>query len=360
MDSAKLRNKSRGVILLNLGTPEDPGSHSVKKYLKEFLMDPYVLDIPYLFRWLLVHVAILPRRPALSALAYQKIWTEKGSPLLVHLLALTQRVQEKIGSEWSVQPAMRYGSPSIRSALQELKKQGLTEILVVPMYPQYSLAATESSIQECIRIGRLVDPTAKLSFIDSFYEYPLFIQAFVSIIQENLKTYSYDHLLFSFHGLPERHIQKASPKSAGCLVNSTCCDEMRWENQKCYRAQCFASARLMAGGLGVSSENYTVSFQSRLGRTPWIRPYTDVLYRELPRRGIQRLAVVCPAFVADCLETLEEIQIRGKEEYLQNGGEDLKLVPSLNSSEIWVNALCELLQRPHQVAFRPNSPVLNH
>lgn len=352
MVSTKLERKQRGALLLNLGTPEDPGPGSVKKYLREFLMDPLVLDMPYLFRWLLVEGAILPKRPAQSALAYQKIWTDKGSPLFFHLMDLTEKVQANLGPEWLVQPAMRYGQPSLTSALTEFKKRAIDEILVIPMYPQYSLAATESSIQECSRLAGLIHPTAQLSFLDSFYAFPPFIKAFVSIIRESLKNYSYDHMLFSFHGLPERHIKKASPKSQECLVNSLCCAEMKDDNQKCYRAQCFASARLMAHELGISSQNYTVSFQSRLGRTPWIRPFTDVLYQELPRRGLKRLAVVCPAFVADCLETLEEIQIRGREEYLRWGGEDLRLVPSLNSSDVWVDALCELFRKPDQVAFR--------
>lgn len=334
----------KGGVLLNLGTPTGPTPSEVRAYLKEFLMDPYVLDIPFLIRWTLVHGVILPKRPKTSAEAYQKVWTERGSPLLFHHLDLTDKVKKRIGPEWSIKAAMRYGNPSISKAIQELKNEGIKDITLFPLYPQYSLAATESSIQEFKKRLKEIHPEASLSVVDPFYQHNLFTSVFAKVAERSLKDYSYDHVLFSFHGLPERQIKKLDQSQAHCLAASGCCDQVRDCNSMCYRAQCFRSASLIAQEMGLRSDQYTVSFQSRLGRTPWIKPYTDELYQELPKRGLKRLAVICPAFVADCLETLEEIRIRGKEDYLRAGGEDLRLVPSLNSEDEWADSVARLIQ----------------
>jgi protoporphyrin/coproporphyrin ferrochelatase len=338
------RSQKQGVILLNLGTPNQPQPPEVKAYLKEFLMDPYVLDIPYLFRWFLVNLAILPKRSVTSAAAYQKVWTERGSPLLVHLNELSKKVQTSLGKSWNVQPAMRYGNPSIESVFKKFKEAEIEDILLFPLYPQYSLAATQSSIEKCLEVSKRIHPASKIRIIEPFYDHELFIQSFTEVAAKSIESYPYDHLLFSFHGLPERHVKKTDSTGNHCLSKNECCSQMTSANQNCYRAQCYSSARLIAEKLGLAKDHYTVCFQSRLGKTPWIQPFTDHFYRELPKRGVKRLAVMCPAFVSDCLETLEEVQIRGREEFIHNGGEDLKLIPSLNSEDIWADAVSQIIQ----------------
>jgi ferrochelatase len=333
----------KGAILINVGTPKAPHPPEVREYLKEFLMDPYVIDVPHPLRWLIVNGTILPKRPIASAEAYRKVWTDQGSPLLVHLMGLTQKVQSTLGDGWLVQPAMRYGEPKIETAFLKFKEEGVSEVSVFPLYPQYSLAATETSLQECRRVAKKIDPKMKLRWVKPFYDQSEFIGAFADTVQDSLRDYRYDHLLFSFHGLPERQVKKTDVTGQHCLKGEGCCSAVEGSNRNCYRAQCFHTARTMAQKLGLKPAEYTVCFQSRLGSTPWIRPFTDDLYQELPKRGVKRLGVVCPAFVADCLETLEEIQIRGKEDFIRHGGEDLKLVPSLNSRDSWAQTVSSFL-----------------
>jgi ferrochelatase len=336
----------KGLLLLNLGTPDAPTPEKVRDYLTQFLMDPYVVDIPWPLRWLLVHGIILRKRPALSAEAYRKVWTDRGSPLLFNHLDLVAKVRTLVEArEFVVAGGMRYGNPSIEAAVRELRDAGATETIVFPLYPQYSLAATESSVVETRRAAQAVAPGMKLSFVPAFFESPPFIEAFAQVARRALQGFRHDHVLFSFHGLPERQVRKTdrSPQgSSHCLADRSCCDRIVEANRDCYRAQCFATARALAARLGLAEKDYSVSFQSRLGRTPWIKPYTDVLYAEFPKQGIKRLAVLCPAFVADCLETLEEIRIRGKEQFVSLGGEDLLLVESLNSEPAWAKAVVEI------------------
>lgn len=351
----------QGVLLINLGTPDGepvrgPSVEQVRKYLKQFLMDRFVVDIPYVLRWLLVNGVILRTRPEQSAEAYRKIWTEDGSPLLHFHMRMVEGVQKKLASRGSiaperVQPAMRYGNPSIPAGLKKLADQGVTEVLLVPLYPQYSLAATASSIEECKAWAKKHAPAMKFKEYPAFYDAEAFIDSFAQVARESLKDYQYDHLLFSFHGLPERHVQKTDRSGGGhrsggshCLKKNDCCAQITDANRDCYRAQCFATARALAKKMGLSSDQYTVCFQSRLGRTPWIKPYTDIVYQELASKGVKKVAVMCPAFVADCLETLEEIQIRGREQYIALGGQDLRLVPSLNDSPVWVDGLSRMVE----------------
>ena len=335
------------LVLLNLGTPDAPRAPEVRRYLRQFLMDPYVIDIPGVLRWLLVHGIILRFRPKKSAEAYQKIWTDRGSPLLFHLLDLVDGVQKELDQtepgQWVVIPAMRYGSPSIDSALQKVKNLGITEVKVAPLYPQYSLAATQSSVAETQEAVKRVAPELQVQFLPAFYNQKLFIDAFVEVAREDLASYAFDHILFSFHGLPERQVKKTDLTGTHCLASEGCCERITQANQNCYRAQCFATARAMAQELGLKSEQYSVCFQSRLGRDPWIKPYTDQLYQDLPKKGVKRVAVICPAFVSDCLETLEEIRIRGREDFLHHGGEDLRLVGSLNARPGWARALTRIV-----------------
>lgn len=348
--------ETTGLLLVNLGTPEGtpgvgPSNAQVRRYLKEFLMDPYVLDIPWALRWLLVHGVILPTRPARSAEAYRKIWTERGSPLLANHLDLASALQDELTRlgrrPWQVVAAMRYGKPSIAAGLRELRGEGIREVLVVPLYPQFSLAATQSSIDECVAQAGRYAPGMKLRFFPPFFDKRGFLDAFADVARTALAGYPFDHLLFSFHGLPERQVRRTDRSVAGashCFASPGCCDRILDANRDCYRAQCFGTARELVARLGIQAGHFTVCFQSRLGRTPWITPFTDQIYAEAARRGVKKLAVLCPAFVADCLETLEEIQIRGREQFRSLGGEDLLLVPSLNESEAWVRGLAEMVE----------------
>jgi len=334
-----------GILLMNLGTPDEPTPEKVAVYLKEFLMDPQVIDIPKLFRLFLVHVLVVPKRALKSALAYQKIWTERGSPLKFHSQDLTEKVRAKLGNQFSVELAMRYQNPSIRSVLEKWKAQGITEIRVLPLYPQYALASTLSSELEVKRVLRQLDYQVKLSFLKPFYRDEGYVKAFAENVGKVLEVGPWDHLLLSYHGLPERQIRRADSSKQYCFHSKSCCNEVNEKNQEfCYRAQCFETSRLIGSTLNLSQSKWSVAFQSRLGVTAWIKPYTDLVLNELADAGVKNLVIACPAFTADCLETLEEIEMRANEQFIQRGGKTLRMVPSLNSSESWVDAVCKLAQ----------------
>lgn len=332
-----------GVLLLNLGTPKSPEPQDVGIYLKEFLMDPYVIDIPFLARWFLVNVLIVPKRKHASSLLYKKIWTDRGSPLLFYTEDLLRKVRPKT-PHLAVEMCMRYGEPSIEKGLAALRNQGVSSLTVLPLYPQYSLAASESSKDRVHKVLKKTGWSVPVEFVPPFFENEKFLDAFVTRIQEKQKVKKYDKVLFSFHGLPERQVKRAA-SHATCVCDEKCCLILEERNKDCYRAQSYATARLLAQRLGLNESDYTVAFQSRLGRTPWIKPYSDHFYETYPKQGIKRLLVVSPSFVADCLETVEEISIRGREQFLENGGEELDLVPSLNAEESWVDAVADLISR---------------
>ena len=334
-----------GVLLVNLGTPDAPTPGAVRRYLREFLSDPRVIDIHPVARKLLLELVILPVRPRKSAEAYAKIWTAEGSPLLTLSRALEAKVRAAMGPGHLVELAMRYGSPSIPDALGRLLAGGARRLLVAPLYPQYSSSATGSSVEAVFAAlaGQHVVPA--LSVLPAFYDDPGFISAFAAVGAPVLERERPDHVLFSFHGLPERHVRASDHSGQHCLRSASCCEAIGEANRDCYRAQCFATARALAARLALAPGSWSVSFQSRLGRTPWIKPYTDLRLDELAREGKRRLCVFCPAFVADCLETLEEIGLRARAQFLAAGGESLALVPSLNASEAWVGALVQLLRR---------------
>ena len=334
-----------GILLVNLGTPENPDPKSVGKYLHEFLSDPDVIDIAAPLRWFLVNVLIVPRRSHASSELYKKIWTDKGSPLLVNLQALAPKVQTELGETFKVKFAMRYGKPSIASALAEFKSAGIFRIKAFPLYPQYSLAATASSIKKILKEARALDSRFDFSFVPAFYSSPEYLDAVAKVSAPYLKEWKHDKVLFSFHGLPERQVKKTDPTGKHCFADKSCCDSVTSANEDCYRAQSYATAREVAKRLAIAPENYVVGFQSRLGRTPWIQPFSDEYYRTLPKQGVKRLAVIVPSFVADCLETLEEVRLRGKEEFVRSGGEDLLLVPSLNSGDYWAKAAAAIVKR---------------
>jgi ferrochelatase len=334
-----------GLLLCNLGTPDHPSPASVRRYLRQFLSDPRVLDINPVGRWALLNLIILPLRARKSAAAYRKIWSERGSPLLWHCEDLVAAVRERLGHDWVVELGMRYQNPSIASALGKLRKAGVDRVVVFPLYPQYAAASTGSTMAEVFRIAARPWSPLSLTFVEAFYDDPGFIDAFAAVGSPILKAAEPDHVLLSFHGLPERHMRKTDPTGRHCLAQTDCCDSIGPANRACYRAQCFATARALASRLGLPEGTWSVSFQSRLGRTPWLHPYTDVVIPRLAAEGKKRVVVFSPAFVADCLETLEEIGMRASEQFVAAGGEGLTLVPSLNATPAWVDAVVALSRR---------------
>ena len=330
----------RGLLLVNLGTPEAPRSAEVRRYLREFLSDPRVIDINPVGRFLLVNLIIAPFRAPKSAEAYRKIWFEAGSPLLVHGRALAEKVQAALGGDFEVELAMRYGAPSIADALERLRARGVGELVLFPLYPQYAASSYGSTLERVYSELGLKWDVLPVAAVPPFYADAGFLDSFAEVGRAPVA--SADHVLFSFHGLPERQIHRSDPTGQHCLASASCCDRIGEANRFCYRAQCFATARGIAQRLGLAADRYTVSFQSRLGRTPWIRPHSDVVAPELARKGVKRLAVFCPAFVADCLETLEEVGLRLNASFVEAGGESLTLVPSLNATPLWVETVARL------------------
>ncbi len=334
-----------GVVLINIGSPDSPDPRDVGTYLREFLMDGRVVDLPYLFRSILVKLFIVPLRKFKSAKAYKKIWREKTSPLLTISEKVRTDLSQILGDQFVVKVGMRYGRPNLRNALHALNSvPDLQKIILAPLYPQYSAAATASSIAEAYKIMREQWDLLPLSVLAPFYAEPGFIKAFAKQISTTLSEQSFDYLLFSYHGLPEAQIKKSDTKISSCLSSLCCCDQEAVK-PKCYRAQCYATTRLLARELNLKNEFYSTSFQSRLGGLEWIKPYTDKVLVELRDKGIKNIAVVCPAFVADCLETLEEIAMAAKSQWQSLGGENLRLVPSLNSEPLWIEHLAQLINK---------------
>lgn len=354
-----------GILLLNLGTPDEPTPEAVGRYLKQFLMDPYVIDIPTALRWLLVNVAIVPRRKYKSAEAYQTVWTEAGSPLAIHLKNLVIELQ-KVRPDAKVAGAMRYGNPSIESTLEELKRGAITELLVIPLYPQYAESSSRSSIDEVTEALVRIGWAPKLHIVRSFFDDQSHAKAWADLIKAEMdQAGEKRHLLLSYHGLPERHLKKSDPSGTHCLDGGqatrkesesrtyACCENAIATGcaslATCYRAQCLRTSQIIIEELGklgvaISRDQWTMSFQSRLGRTPWIKPYTDDVIPALAGKGAS-LVVATPSFVADCLETIEEIGDRAKHDFLQAGGKEFRRVPCLNTSPTWVDSLRQLTEK---------------
>ncbi len=326
-----------GILLVNLGTPASPTTADVRRYLNEFLMDPYVLGAPWPIRRLIVSAFILPFRPKASAEAYASIWTDEGSPLMVYSEALSQAMQQRTSTP--IVLGMRYGEPSLATALDTLKNADVERLLVVPLYPQYA-DSTVTTIVETVH--NIAPPGMDIEFLPPFYNERSYQKALADHVQRHLPA-DIDHLLMSYHSLPEYHLTKADPTGKHCLASADCCERESPAHATCYRHQVFVTSHALAADLGLSAEQYSVSFQSRLGRIPWLQPYTDTVLASLPERGVRKLAVVCPAFVADNLETLEEIGIQGRETFLEAGGEAFHLIPCLNDDAVWVDALSQLL-----------------
>lgn len=371
-----------GLLLINLGTPNSTDSADINRYLREFLTDKRVIDIPALLRYLLVYGLIIPFRAKKSAHAYKLIWSEQGSPLLFHSQNLVCELQKTIGSHYKIALGMRYGNPSITQALDSLKE--CEAITVLPLYPQYSSAATGSSIEEVMRIISAQTVIPSIHLIRDFYHHPDYIYSQAQLIKTSFNNNNPDHLLFSYHGIPERQLHKSGcniicpeictpismnnrqlaklamtreeqvdiecdtqDSSAGFMEQLPAPVEFGTRsNHACYKAQCYQTSFLLAQALRLLPDQYSTSFQSRLGKIPWIKPYTEEMLNGLANKGVKHLAVVCPSFTADCLETLEEIGIRAKEQWHQLGGEQFTLVPSLNSNEQWVKAISNIIKVP--------------
>jgi ferrochelatase len=333
-----------GVLLVNLGTPDSPAVRDVRRYLREFLSDPRVLDVSAPARWLLLHALILPFRPRRAARQYASIWLPEGSPLLVHGRALAAALATTLGERFRVALGMRYGSPSLAGALEELVAADVSKIVVLPLFPQYASSSGGSALARVFALAGARWNVPALDAVSDFHDDPGFVEAFAAVARPVLADFRPDHVLLSYHGLPERHVRKSDPTGRHCLASAECCATIGRANRHCYRAQCFATSRALAAALALAPARHSVSFQSRLGRDPWLRPYTDERLPELARAGVRRLALLCPAFVADCLETVEEIGIRARDQWASLGGEALALVPSLNASPRWVEAVAALVR----------------
>ena len=334
-------NQSKtGILFINLGTPNNCDPKSVYAYLKQFLNDPRVIDLPKLVRYILVNGIIIPFRYKQSAHAYQQVWTDNGSPLLTHSLALVDAVRKELDTTMQVELGMRYGNPSIESAVDKLKD--CQKIIAIPLFPQYSSAATGSATEELLRLLGHQWNIPEIVVKRDFFNNADFIHAYASVIKEQLSNKKIDKLIFSYHGLPERHIDKSACRSQ--CSREQACPEVSQLNAYCYRAQCYETSRLIANELHLNASDYVVSFQSRLGKTPWIKPYTDLILTELRDKKIDSIAIVCPSFVSDCLETLEEINIRARSEWLTLGGKEFVFIPCINQHPTWVNGLVKMIK----------------
>ena len=326
---------------MNLGSPDSTSVKDVRKYLNEFLMDGRVIDIPYLVRALLVKGIIVPFRAPKSAEAYRTIWTDKGSPLVEFTRQLQNKVQQQI--DYPVTIAMRYGSPSPKDAYEELlqKADGLEEVILFPLYPHYAMSSYETAVEYMKEVHAKEKYSFKLTTIKPFYNNADYINAMC----ENIRPYldeDYDHLLFSYHGVPARHLKKSDITGCHCMQVQNCCDKDSPAHAYCYRHQCFTTTRLITEQLQIPANKHSISFQSRLGKG-WLEPFTDIRLQQMPKEGIKKLLIICPAFVSDCLETLEEIAIRGKEIFIEAGGETFTMMPCLNVHPLWVKTIVGLV-----------------
>ena len=338
-----MNEKKRGILLMNLGSPDSTSVKDVKKYLDEFLMDGRVIDVPYLLRLLLVKGIITPLRSPKSAEAYKTIWTDKGSPLVVFTKELQQALQQHITEP--VEAAMRYGNPSAQEAFNNLlnRQPGLEEVIAVPLYPHYAMSSYETAIENAKEIHKKNNYPFALKFVAPYYNNEDYINALAESMRPYLND-DYDHLLFSYHGVPGRHIRKSDITGKHCLASADCCSVASPAHAHCYRHQCFTTTRLVTEKLGIPENKFSISFQSRLGKG-WLQPFTDVRLEEMPKEGIKKLLIICPAFVSDCLETLEEIAMRGKESFIEAGGEKYTMIPCMNLQPAWVRALEGLVEK---------------
>lgn len=334
--------RKTGVLLVNLGTPDNYTIPEVRRYLREFLMDNRVIDVPYLQRWLLVNLIIAPFRAPKSSMVYKELWSENGSPLLHYGREVERKLQGVLGNNYYVKLGMRYQNPGIREALDQIINHNVSSVVVFPMFPQYASATTGSVHQKVMEVLKDRENIPEIKFFNNYCDHDPFIKAFANIARRTLEGKSFDLMLFSYHGLPERQVLKAS---VGGVCNlGICCNSYGLQNQFCYRAQCFQTTRLLARELGIPGDKYKVVFQSRLGKSAWIQPYADEVIRSLPSKGYKKVAVMMPSFVADCLETTVEVGMEFREIFEKAGGEDWIFIPSLNDSDLWIETIKDLLQ----------------
>lgn len=332
---------SRAVLLTNLGSPDNTDIPSVRKYLNQFLMDPYVIQLPWILRRLIVGLFVLPFRPKASAHAYKSVWWKEGSPLVVLSNRLLEAVRAK--TDVPVAMAMRYGSPSIEEQLLDLAAiDGIDEILLIPLYPHYAVSTVKTTVEEAKAVIKRHKLDIKLIVIKPFYEDQSFIDALVASTAPWINPDNdFDHVLFSYHGLPELHITRADVTGSHCLQREDCCQVASEAHASCYRHQVFRTTERFVEKTGLTPEQYTVAFQSRLGKAKWLEPSAVDTLEALARKGVKKLLVMCPAFVTDCLETLEEIAMQGEEVFKNAGGESLTLIPCLNDHEQWVSVVSD-------------------
>ena len=342
-----------GILLINLGTPDSTNTSDVRKYLKEFLMDPYVVNAPSFIRAMIVYGFILPTRPKKSAEAYSHIWTDEGSPLLVGSTKLCQALQAELNM--TVELAMRYGNPSISDGLHRMKKNGFKHVLVVPLYPQYADSTVTTSIEK-VRSELPSDISAEV--LPTFFSSDHFIKPWVNQIKKNLPA-DWDHLLLSYHGIPDKHLKIADQTNSHCLTTKDCCDMQSPAWRTCYKHQVFETSKRIAKALGIPDSKYTVNFQSRLGPVSWLKPYTDKTLEDLPGKGVKRLVLASPAFLVDNLETIEELGMEGRELFEKSGGESLTLIPCLNDNPQWVKGLAAIC-KDHLDRNRPRELGIVH
>lgn len=337
-----MKNKT-GVLLVNLGTPDSPSVSDVRSYLSQFLNDPRVIDIPWLSRKMLVNLIIVPFRAPKSAKVYSKLWTANGSPLLYYSNRVKELLQQALGNDFDVHLAMRYKNPSIPDVLEKMRKANYAKIVVLPMFPQYASASTGSALEEVLRVIRKWWVIPELKIISQYYDHPDFIEGFAQRAKQH-NISEYDHVLFSYHGLPERQVDKVY--ADGLCANHDCEHEVTEENKFCYKATCYATTRLLVAKLGIPQGKYTVCFQSRLDEK-WLKPFSDVVVADCAKKGMKKILVFSPAFTADCLETVIEIGEEYQEIFHKHGGEKVQLVESLNDHPIWIRCLQDLVLREH-------------
>lgn len=338
------QSKKTGVILLNTGSAASPHVPDVREYLSQFLSDPRIIDLPAWQRWIIVNCFILPFRPKKTGEAYEAVWTDRGSPLIAFSEDFRDALQAQL-PDHIVKIGMAYGTNRITASLDALMDAGVERIIVVPMFPQYA-SATTGSVLECVYkhcAGKWNVPS--ISVLPAFHDDPGFLEAWAEVAAPALADFKPDHVLLSYHGLPERQVKKCDPSGSHCLQKPDCCAHEVPANRMCYRRHCMETGKAIVQRLGLAEGQYSITFQSRLGRDPWLKPATDETIEELAKKGVKRLAILSPAFVADCLETLEEIGMQGKESFLEHGGHDFLLVPSLNAHPRWVSALKDLIAK---------------
>lgn len=338
-----------GVLFVNIGTPASTSTSDVREYLRQFLGDARVIDLNPWLKWVVLNLFILPTRPKESAEAYASIWdADRGSPLLYHTQDVAAKVQDRLGDAFDVAVGMQYCEPNVFTAMENFRARGVDRIIVIPQYPQYASSSTGAANEIVYRAAAKVYSTPYLHTVPAFFDHPAYIRAYADIIRNVVGDgcAKYDHLLMSFHGVPEQHCTQTDDTGLWCQKQPDCCATIVQANRSCYRAQSFATARRIAAELNIPDGKYSIAFQSRLSAAgpEWIKPYTDLEFVSLAKAGVKRLACVVPSFTADCLETLEEIGIRGTEEFTEAGGESLQLIPCLNSEDGWADALVEILK----------------